>query len=114
MRRSVLCNGARFVIHADEISCNSMHLPRTLLVPVSGAQPPLIHSNHSDKEAFTMIYGTTPSGAKLEPAVIISPRGERAMRAFVHLTGRVHILRLQLVWCGHVVALYRASHRAML
>ena len=43
--------------------------------------------------SFSMIYGTTPSGAKLKPAVIISPRGERAMRAFAHLTDRVHILQ---------------------
>ena len=93
VHRSVLRNGARFVINVDEISCNIIHLPHTLLAPVGGAQPPLVRSNHSDKEAVTMIYGTTPSGAKLKPAVIISPRGERAMRAFAHLTDRVHILQ---------------------
>ena len=35
VHRSVLRNGARFVINVDEISCNIIHLPHTLLAPHS-------------------------------------------------------------------------------
>ena len=47
-----------------------------------------------------MIFATTASGAKFKPAVIISLRGERAMRAFAHLTSRVHIFQAHR-WFGY-------------
>ena len=93
VHRSVLRNGARLVINADETSCKFIHLPHTLFAPVGGEHPPVIHSNHTNKEAFSMIFATTFSGVKLKPAVIISPRGPRAMRAFDHLVSRVHIMQ---------------------
>jgi hypothetical protein len=107
VHRSVLRNGARLVINADETSCKFIHLPHTLFAPVGGEHPPVIHSNHTNKEAFSMIFATTASGAKLKPAVIISPRGERAMRAFAHLTSRVHIFQAHRwfgydTWCRYI------------
>ena len=107
VHRSVLRNGARFVINADGTSCKFIHLPHTLFAPVGGEQPPVVHSNHTNKEAFSMIFATTASGAKLQPAAIISPRGERAMRAFAHLTSRVHIFQAHRwfgydTWCRYI------------
>jgi hypothetical protein len=69
VHRSVLRNGARFVINADEISAKIITPPLTLLAPVRGSHPPEVRSNHTEKEAFTMILATTPSGVKLKPAV---------------------------------------------
>ena len=92
VHRSVLRNGARFVVRADETSCKLIHLSHTLFAAVGGDHPPVIHSNHTNKEAFSVTFATTASGAKLKSAVIISPRRERAMRAFAHLTSRVHIV----------------------
>jgi hypothetical protein len=107
VHRSVLRNGARFVINADETSAKFIHLPHTLFAPVGGEHPPVVRSNHTNKEAFTMIFATTASGAKLKPAVIISPRGERAMRAFAHLVPRVHIMQAHRwfnedTWCRYI------------
>ena len=54
-----------------------------------------------------MIFATTVSGVKLKPAVIISPRGQRAMRAFDHLVSRVHIMQAHRwfgedTWCRYI------------
>ena len=92
VHRSVLRNGADFAINADEISAKIIHPPRTLLAPAGGEHPPLILSNHTHKEAFTMILATTPSGKKLKPAVVLPDRGTRAKRAFAHLADDVHFM----------------------
>ena len=107
LHRSVLRNGARLVINADETSCKSIHLPQTLFAPVGGEHPPVIHSNHTNKEAFSVIFATTVSGVKLKPRVIISPRGPRAMRAFDHLVSRVPIKQAhrwfgEVTWCRYI------------
>ena len=90
--RSVLRNGARMVINADELSAKVIKPPHTVLAPAGTRHSPRIPSNRSEKEAFTMIFATTASGAKLKPAVVISERGPRAMQAFAHLTPHVHVL----------------------
>ena len=92
VERAVKRNGADFVINADEISAKMISPPYTLLAPTGGDHPPIIHSNHTAKEAFTMIFATTPSGKKLRPVVIISERGPRAMQAFAHLIPHVHFM----------------------
>lgn len=107
VHRSVLRNGARFVINADEKSYKFIHLPHTLFAPVGDEHAPVIHSNHTNKEAFSMVFATTASGAKLKRAVIISPRGERAMRVFAHLTSLVHIFQAHRwfgydTWCHYI------------
>ena len=66
VHRPVLRNGARMVINADETSCKFIHLPHTLFAPVGGEHPPVVHSNHTNKEAFSMIFATTVSGVKLK------------------------------------------------
>ena len=90
VHRSVLRNGARMVTNADELSAKVIKPPLSLLAPAGTKRSPRILSNRSDKEAFTMIFATTASGAKLKPAVVISERGPRAMQAFAHLTPHVH------------------------
>lgn len=92
VHRSVLRNGADFVINSDEISAKVIHPPRTLLAPKGGEHPPIILSNRTHKEAFTMILATTPSGKKLKPAVVLPDRGPRAKKAFAHLTPHVHFM----------------------
>jgi hypothetical protein len=92
VHRSVLRNGADFVINADEISAKVISPPRTLLAPKGGLDPPVIKSNKTHKEAFTMIFATTPSGKKLKPAVVLADRGPRAKQVFAHLTDSVHFM----------------------
>ena len=92
VHRSVLRNGAGFVINADEISAKVISPPLTLLAPVGGQHRPVIPSNRSSKEAFTMILATTPSGKKLKPAVVIADRGPRAKKAFDFLASSVHFM----------------------
>jgi hypothetical protein len=92
VHRSVLRKGARMVINADELSAKVIKPPHSVLAPAGTKRSPRIHSNRSEKEAFTMIFATTASGAKLTPAVVISERGSRAMQAFAHLTSHVHFL----------------------
>ena len=94
VHRSVLRNGAKWTINADEVSAKAINPPRTVLAPVSGEHPPIIRSNRSRKEAFTMIFATTASGAKLHPVVIIpAEKCPRAMRPYDHLAKRVLFLR---------------------
>jgi hypothetical protein len=92
VHRSVLRNGADFVINADEISAKVISPPHTLLAPKGGQHPPVIKSNKTHKEAFTMIFGTTPSGKKLKPAVVLPDRGARAKQSFAHLIDDVHFM----------------------
>jgi hypothetical protein len=92
VHRSVLRNGADFVINADEISAKVISPPRTVLAPIGGQHPPVILSNKSPKEAFTMILATTPSGKKLKPAVVLPDRGPRAKQRFAHLTPHCHFM----------------------
>ena len=80
------------VINADELSDKVIKPPLTVLAPASTGHSPRIPSNRSEKEAFTMTFATTASGAKLKPAVVIGARGPRAMQAFAHLKMHVHFL----------------------
>ena len=95
VHKSVLRNGARWIIHADELSAKVINVPRTVLVP-RGAEcrtPSIIHSNRSRRETFTMIFATTASGAKLHPAVMIpADKGPRAMRSYDYLANSALIL----------------------
>ena len=92
VHRSVLRNGADFVINSDEISAKVIHPPRTVLAPKGGQHPPVILSNRTPKEAFTMIFATTPSGKKLRPAVVLPDRGPRAKQRFAHLLQHCHFM----------------------
>jgi hypothetical protein len=92
VHQSILHNGADFVINSDEISCKVISPPLTLLATKGGDNPPVLHSNKTHKEAFTMIFGTTPSGKKLKPAIVLPNRGPRAKRAFAHLMDEVHFM----------------------
>ena len=61
-----------------------------------------------------MLFATTASGAKLRPAVVISERGPRAMKAFAHLTQHVHFL-MGHRWFGQDMwALHPRGHRSFL
>jgi len=92
--RSVLRNGARFVINADEMSCKVIKMPFTVLHERGSKHPPAIRSNKSSKEAFTMVFATTASGVKLLPAVVVpADKGPRAMQPYDRLADRVLILR---------------------
>lgn len=64
VHRAVLRNGARMVINADELSAKVIKPPHTVLAPAGTRRSPRIPSNRSEKEAFTMIFATTASGAK--------------------------------------------------
>jgi hypothetical protein len=92
VHRSVLRNGADLVINSDEISAKVINPPRQVLAPKGADHPPIILSNKSHKDAFTMIFATTPSGKKLKPAVVLPPRGPRAQQAFAHLLPHVHFM----------------------
>ena len=80
------------VINSDEISAKVIHPPATLLATKGGDRPPIILSNKTPKEAFIMISATTPSGRKLQPAVVLPDRGPRAKKAFAHLMNDVHFM----------------------
>ena len=49
VQRSVLRNGARMVINADELSVTVIKPPRTLLAPAGTSHSPRIPSNRSEK-----------------------------------------------------------------
>lgn len=100
VHKSVLRNGARFVINADEMSSKVIKMPFSVLAPRGAERPPIIRSNRSHKDAFTMIFATTASGTKLLPAVVIpADKGPRAMQPYDRLTHRAVLLRGQR-WYG--------------
>ena len=122
VHRSVPRNGSDWVINTDEISCKVISPPRALLAHVGGEHPPILLSNKSHKEAFTMILATTPSGMKLKPAVVLPDRGPCAKKAFAHLLDRCHVL-WGYRWYGEdmwqryiteVIELYCRGHPATL
>ena len=92
VHRSVLRNGAHMAINADEISCKVINPPQRLLAPIGGQHPPIILSDKTEKEAFTMILATTPSGKKLKLAVVLPTRGPRGKEAFAHLLPHCHFM----------------------
>ena len=77
--------GGGLTINADEVSGKFLVKPRTLWHE-KGGPPPLLPSNHSGKEAFTMILATTAAGHKLKPAVVVVGKTERALKKFSHIS----------------------------
>ena len=82
--------GGALTINADEISGKNLIKPRTLW-HIKGGPPPLLSSNNTGKEAFTMILATTAAGHKLKPAVFVVGKTDRALKAWRHLAEQVHI-----------------------
>jgi hypothetical protein len=80
--------GAAYTINADEISGKIISPPRTLWAPVNGPQP-VISSNHTEKEAFTLILATTAAGHKLPPACFVQGKTDRALKSFSALREKV-------------------------
>lgn len=66
--------------NADEVSGKNSTTPRTVW-HFKGGPPPLLESNYTGKEAFTMILVTTAAGHKLKPAVFVEGKSVRALNA---------------------------------
>ena len=80
VHKSVLRNGAKWIINADEFLARVINVPRTILRPPGVEHPPMIRSPRSRKEAFTVIFATG-SGVRFHPAVVIpADKHPRAMR----------------------------------
>jgi hypothetical protein len=89
--------GGALTINADEISGKSLIKPRTLW-HLTGGPPPLLESNNTGKEAFTMILATTAAGHKLKPAVFVKGKTDRALKAWRHLADKVHLNLVDNRW----------------
>ena len=80
--------GPAYTINADEISGRIISPPRTLWAPVNGPQP-VISSNHTEKEAFTLILATTAAGHKLPPACFVQGQTDRVLRPYAAMSEKV-------------------------
>ena len=118
--------GPAYTINADEISGKIISPPRTLWAPVNGPQP-VISSNHTEKEAFTLILATTAAGQKLPPACFVQGETDRALRSFSAMAEKVqffvagrwvnqemwerYLTEVIMPFCeGHAAALIVDSH----
>ena len=95
--RAVRSYGGGLTINADEIAAKMLIKPRTLWHE-KGGPPPLMASNHTGKEAFTMILATTAAGHKLIPALFVVAKTARALKKFDHLKGKVHLILADCRW----------------
>ena len=89
--------GGALTINADEISGKNLIKPRTLWHN-KGGPPPLLQSNNTGKEAFTMILATTAAGHKLKPAVFVVGKTTRALKAWRPLADKVHLNLVDNRW----------------
>jgi hypothetical protein len=89
--------GGALTINADEISGKNLIKPRTLW-HLKGGPPPVLESNNTGKEAFTMILATTAAGHKLKPAVFVKGKSDRALKAWRHLAHDVHLNLVDNRW----------------
>ena len=89
--------GGGLTINADEISGKFLIKPKTLWHE-KGGPPPLIPSNHTGKEAFTMILATTAAGHKLKPALFVVGKTGRALKKFSHIADQMHLMLVESRW----------------
>ena len=82
--------GGHLTINADEISAKILKAPRTLWHK-KGGPPPLLSSNYTGREAFTMILATTAAGHKLKPAVFVVGKTSKSLKKFKHIEDKVHL-----------------------
>ena len=95
--RAVRSVGGHRTINADEISGKMLIAPRTLWHD-SGGPPPVLESNQTGKEAFSMILATTAAGHKLKPAVFVKGKSQRALKKWKHLEDQVALLLVDNRW----------------
>jgi hypothetical protein len=86
-----------WTINADEVSAKMFIAPRTLWHQ-KGGPPPLIPSNHTGKEAFTIIFATTAGGHKLKPAVFVLGKTDAVLDKFNEVCEEVHLVRVDSRW----------------
>ena len=89
--------GGRQTINADEISVKFLIRPRTLWHD-AGGPPPLMASNHTGKEAFTMILATTAGGHKLKPALFVVGKTARSLKKFDCIKDQVELVLVHNRW----------------
>ena len=90
--RAVETYGPAYTINADEISGKLVSPPRTLWAEVNGPRP-VISSNHTEKEAFTLILATTAAGHKLPPACFVQGETDRVLRPYAAMSDKVKFFR---------------------
>jgi hypothetical protein len=78
-------------IDADEISGKTITSPCTLS---ACDQRPVfsVSSNHTEKEAFSLILATTAAGHELPPACFVQGKTDRVLRSFSALAEMVQFL----------------------
>ena len=89
--------GGHRTINADEISAKVLKVPRTLWHQ-KGGPPPILASNHTGKEAFTMILATTAGGHKLTPAVFVRGKTHASLKAYAEVADSVHLVLVENRW----------------
>ena len=89
--------GGQRIINADEISGKMLICPRTLWKDRNGP-PPVLESNHTGKEAFSMILATTAAGHKLKPAVFVKGKTSRTLTKWAHLKDKVALMLVDNTW----------------
>ena len=89
--------GGQWTINADEVSAKIIKAPRTLWHK-TGGPPPILASNHTGKEAFTIIFATTTGGHKLKPAVFVKGKTHASLKSYAELADSVHLVLVSNRW----------------
>ena len=87
VHESILRNGARHTINADEVPYYLIAPPSTLWAHSNGPPPSLLSSSNK-KQRFTAILATSAAGHKLTPAFLVGGKTKRTLTKFAHLSQR--------------------------